>query len=111
MTDRARSWISVDDEEGRHVAAAEIEVVDPSEVRASLHVEPGHLHVLAGADLRGVEDGVDQTLPGAYRQVAGLDMQRGPDLRWGHDLDVGGGHMPPILVVNGNPGPGTFGHR
>ena len=45
MTDRARSWISVDDEEGRHVAAAEIEVVDPSEVRASLHVEPGHLPV------------------------------------------------------------------
>jgi len=45
MTDRARSRISVDDEDGRHVAAADIEVVDPSEVRASLHVESGHLPV------------------------------------------------------------------
>jgi hypothetical protein len=45
MTDRARSWISVDDEDGRHVAAADIEVVDSSEVRASLHVESGHLPV------------------------------------------------------------------
>ena len=45
MTDRARSRISVNDEDGRQVAAADIEVVDPSEVRASLHVEPGHLPV------------------------------------------------------------------
>ena len=45
MTDRARSWISVDDEDGRHVAAADIEVMAPSEVRASLHVESGHLPV------------------------------------------------------------------
>jgi hypothetical protein len=45
MTDRARSQISVNDEDGRHVAAADIEVVDPSEVRASLHVESGHLPV------------------------------------------------------------------
>ena len=45
MTDRVRSWISVDDEDGRHVAAADIEVVDASEARASLHVESGHLPV------------------------------------------------------------------
>ena len=45
MTDRVRSQISVDDEDGRHMAAADIEVVDPSEVRASLHVESGHLPV------------------------------------------------------------------
>ena len=45
MTDRARSQISVNDEDGRPVAAADIEVVDPSEVRASLHVESGHLPV------------------------------------------------------------------
>ena len=45
MTDRARSRISVDDEDGRHVAAADIEVMAPSEVRASLHVESGHLPV------------------------------------------------------------------
>ena len=45
MTDRARSRISVDDEAGRPVAAADIEVVAPAEVRASLHVESGHLPV------------------------------------------------------------------
>jgi hypothetical protein len=45
MNDRVRSQISVDDEEGRRVAAADIEVVDPSEVRASLSVESGHLPV------------------------------------------------------------------
>jgi hypothetical protein len=43
MTDRARSQVSVDDVDGRHVAAADIEVVDLSEARASLHVESGHL--------------------------------------------------------------------
>ena len=43
MNDRARSHVSVDDEEGRRVAAADIEVVDPSEARASLSVESGHL--------------------------------------------------------------------
>jgi hypothetical protein len=45
MTDGARSQISVDDEDGRQLAAADIEVVDSSEVRASLHVESGHLPV------------------------------------------------------------------
>lgn len=45
MTDRAQSQISVDDEDGRHVAAADIEVVDSSGARASLHVESGHLPV------------------------------------------------------------------
>jgi hypothetical protein len=45
MTDRVRSQVSVDDEDGRHMAAADIEVVDRSEVRASLHVESGHLPV------------------------------------------------------------------
>jgi hypothetical protein len=45
MTDRARSQISVDDEDGRQVAAADIEVVDPSGARACLHVESGHLPV------------------------------------------------------------------
>ena len=45
MSDCARSRISVDDENGRPVAAADIEVVTPAEVRASLHVESGHLPV------------------------------------------------------------------
>jgi hypothetical protein len=45
MTDRDRLRISVEDEDGRCVAAAYIEVVDRSAVRASLHVESGHLPV------------------------------------------------------------------
>ena len=51
MTDRVRSQVSVDDEDGRHMATADIEVVDQSEVRASLHVESGHLPVGTGARL------------------------------------------------------------
>jgi hypothetical protein len=43
MTDRDRLRISVDDEDGRCVAAADIEVVDRSAARASLHVESGQL--------------------------------------------------------------------
>lgn len=43
MTDHERPRISVDDEDGRCVAAADLQVVDGSAVRASLHVEPGHL--------------------------------------------------------------------
>ena len=45
MTDRAGSQISVDGDDGRHVAAADIEVLDSSEVWASPHVESGHLPV------------------------------------------------------------------
>jgi hypothetical protein len=45
MTDGDRLRISVEDEDGRCVAAAYIEVVDRSAVRASLHVESGHLPV------------------------------------------------------------------
>jgi hypothetical protein len=43
MSDGARPQISIDDEEGRQVGMAAIDVVDDSTVRASLHVEPGHL--------------------------------------------------------------------
>ena len=43
MSDRARPQISIDDEEGRQVGVADIDVVDDTTVRASLHVEPGHL--------------------------------------------------------------------
>ena len=49
MTDRARSQISVNDEDGRHVAAADIEVVDPSEVRASLLSPAGRYPVRQGS--------------------------------------------------------------
>ena len=45
MTDRDQPRVSVDDEDGRRVAAADIEVVDRSAVRASLHVESGHIPV------------------------------------------------------------------
>ena len=43
MSDRARPQISIDDEEGRQLGVAAIDVVDDSMVRASLHVEAGHL--------------------------------------------------------------------
>jgi hypothetical protein len=43
MADRARPQISIDDQEGRQVGVADIDVVDDSTVRASLHVEAGHL--------------------------------------------------------------------
>jgi len=43
MSDRARPQVSIDDEEGRQVGSAAIDVVDESVVRASLHVEAGHL--------------------------------------------------------------------
>jgi hypothetical protein len=43
MSDRARPQVSIDDEEGRQVGSAAIDVVDDSVVRASLHVEAGHL--------------------------------------------------------------------
>jgi hypothetical protein len=43
MDDHARPQIAINDEDGRPVGRAEIEVVDDSVVRASLHVESGHL--------------------------------------------------------------------
>jgi hypothetical protein len=43
MTDRARPQIAIDDEFGRPVAAADIELIDLVMARASLHVESGHL--------------------------------------------------------------------
>ena len=45
MANRARPRIAINDEDGRPVGAADIEVVNPSEARASLHVESGHLPV------------------------------------------------------------------
>lgn len=42
MSDRARPQVSISDEDGRQVGVADIEVVDDSVVRASLHVEAGH---------------------------------------------------------------------
>ena len=45
MTDRARPQIAIDDEYGRPVAAADIELIDLAMARASLHVESGHLPI------------------------------------------------------------------
>ena len=45
MTDRVRPQIAIDDEFGRPVAGAEIELVDPTGARASLHVAAGHLPI------------------------------------------------------------------
>ena len=43
MTNRARLQIALNDDDGKLVAAADIELVDPSVARASLHLESGHL--------------------------------------------------------------------
>jgi hypothetical protein len=45
LTERDRPRIFVEDEDGRRVAAADIEVVDGTAARASLHVESGQLPV------------------------------------------------------------------
>jgi hypothetical protein len=43
MSASARPRITINDDEGREVGVAVIDVVDESVVRASLHVEAGHL--------------------------------------------------------------------
>ena len=43
MTDRSQPDIALNDETGQLVAAADIEIVDPSMARASLHLESGQL--------------------------------------------------------------------
>src|SRR3954466_12731193 len=43
MTNRARPQIAINDGDGKLVAAADIEAVDPSMARASLHLESGPL--------------------------------------------------------------------
>lgn len=43
MDDHARPRIAITDEDGRPVGMADIDVVDDAVVRASLHVESGHL--------------------------------------------------------------------
>src|SRR5215217_4804127 len=58
----------------------------------------GHQHMLAGTDLRRVEKGVDQPCPGPRRQVTGLNVQGGSSRRPAHELDVGSGHAPPVLI-------------
>ena len=57
MTNRARPQIAINDGDGKLVAAADIEVVDPSMARASLHLESGHLP--AGARARLVDAVLD----------------------------------------------------
>ena len=43
MTDRSRPDIALNDETGQLVATADVEMVDSSAARASLHLESGHL--------------------------------------------------------------------
>jgi hypothetical protein len=43
MPNRPRLHIEINDADGRLLAAADIEVVDSSMARASLHVESGHV--------------------------------------------------------------------
>jgi hypothetical protein len=57
MTNRARPRIAINDEDGRPIGAADIEALNPSVARASLHVESGHLPV--GARQRLVDAVLD----------------------------------------------------
>ena len=67
MTEPARPRIAIDDDHGRPVAAAEIEVVEPEVARASLHVEAGHLP--AGTRERLVDAVMDAPEVRSSRQV------------------------------------------
>jgi hypothetical protein len=57
MADHARPRIAINDENGRPVGGADIEIVNRGRVRASLHVESGHLPV--GARQRLVDAVLD----------------------------------------------------
>jgi hypothetical protein len=69
-----------------------------------------HLQMLARTDLRRVENGVDQPRPGPHRQVSGLNVEGCPN-RSVHDLNVGSGHAPPVLILDNDPRPMTVSHR
>lgn len=67
MTDRSRPDIALNDETGRLVAAADIEMVDSSAARASLHLESGHLP--AGTRQRLVDAVLDAPEVSSRRHV------------------------------------------
>ena len=60
-----------------------------------------------GTDLRGVENRIDQPRPSGPGQLASLDVEGSPNLQPVHNLDVGLGHTPPIVVLDSNPAPIT----
>ena len=43
MSDHSEPDVAIDDEDGRRLAAAQIDLADQSTARASLHVEAGHI--------------------------------------------------------------------
>jgi hypothetical protein len=67
IAERALAMIAIDDEFGRTVAAARIEVIDPASIRASLHVESGHLPV--GSRQRLVDAVLDEPEVRARRML------------------------------------------
>jgi hypothetical protein len=70
-----------------------------------------HLNVLTGADLGGVEDGVDESRSGTCRKVTGLQVKRCPSHQRVHKLDVGGSDKLSIVVVKRDLESRTVGHR
>src|SRR3954453_22314885 len=71
MSDGDRAQISIDDEEGRQVGVAAIDVVDDSVVRASLDVEAGHL--APGTRTRLVDAVLDAPEVSSRRPVEAAD--------------------------------------
>lgn len=51
MTNQPRPRVAIDDTDGRPLATADIEVVDASATRATLHLESGHLPAGTRTDL------------------------------------------------------------
>ena len=70
MTEPDLPRVVIEDEQGRCVAEADIEVVGESEVRASLHVESGHLPKGARARLVDAVLDTPAVSSGGHLQVA-----------------------------------------
>ncbi len=67
MPDRARPQVQINDADGRSIASAEIDEVDPAVARTSLHVEAGHLP--AGSRTRLVDAVLDDPDVSSHSQV------------------------------------------
>ena len=67
MRDQPEPDVAIDDDDGRRLAAAEIDLPDTSTVRASMHVEAGHIP--PGARTRLVDAVLDTPEVAARRRV------------------------------------------
>ena len=70
-----------------------------------------HLNMSAGADLGGVEDGVDQSRSGTRWEVTGLQVKRCSCHQRVHNLDIGGSDQLSVAVVKRDLESRTISHR